>query len=581
MKFGLLLVGALVASSGLMWRSSQRQQLPNETPNVVEASQAGIGQLVPISSINLLDGSTMELSDGITVIAMTSATCPISQKLTETTKRLAKTYEGKVRFVCVNPMSSESAKEVQSHAKHLGLPYAHDSRIAGTLGAKTTTEVFVLDRNRTLIYRGAIDDQYSIGAAKPVATSNFLDDAITAALVGREIPIKATEAPGCLLSLKTEVQELKPTYHNRISRIIQDNCLRCHNNDGVAPIKLETYAQVGDRARMIAAITKSRRMPPWSAAPESGPSKWANDASLSPDDLKAIADWAAAGAPEGNPKDAPTPRKWPKEWGIGKPDLVIQLPEAIPVKADGVMDYVYVRYDPKLTEDKWITASQILPTDRSVVHHVLVFPIPPGQEFASDNRGLAGFFAGYVPGNDTQIFPEGYAKKVPAGTRFEFQIHYTPNGKATKDQLRMGLKFAAKEPKREIRTAAVTTLMLSIPPHASNHKVVGRLPVMRDADLYSFLPHMHVRGKAYRYEVEYPDGKTELLLDIPKYDFNWQLEYKLKNPKFIPRGSRIIGTAWYDNSDDNPANPDPSRRVTWGEQTSDEMMLGYMMFSPR
>lgn len=554
-----------------------RQDGLPETAKVVPAIQVRIS----LDRIKLLDGTDFPLTSK-TVICMTSATCPISKRLTDTTKRMAHEWAKKgVQFVMVNPMASEADAEVSAHAKSLGLPYAHNPNLATMLRAKTTTEVFVLDGQRRVVYRGAINDQYSIGATKPKPTKNYLTDALTALQTHATIKIAATDAPGCALSVGNAMDELKPTYHNRISRIIQDNCLRCHNRDGVAPFALETFAQVSERAKMIKGITQSKRMPPWSAAIERKPSRWANDASLSPEDLSTIKEWADAGAPEGDPKDAPKARTWPKEWTIGTPDLVLQLPEAIAVKSDGVMDYQYVRVDPGFKEDKWVGAMQILPTDRSVVHHVLVFLIPPGQNYASDNRGLSGFFAGYVPGNDNQIIPTGFAKKVPAGTRFEFQIHYTPNGRATKDQLRMGLKFLDKAPDRELRTVAVTTLLLNIPPHAENYQVVGSLPVLRDTEIYSFLPHMHVRGKAYRYELQTPDGRKETLLDIPKYDFNWQLEYKLKEPKFVPKGSHIIGTAWYDNSEHNPANPDPSQRVTWGEQTSDEMMLGYMSFAQK
>lgn len=582
MKILLILMGAVMGGSALWIRPARPDAHPQDIAVHASPSEAGIGRLVSLAPIRLLDNSEFKFDEGVTVIALTSATCPISKKLTDTTRRLARSWKSKgVRFVMVNPMASETKAEVQSQANGFGLPYARSTKLAELLGAKTTTEVFVLDKSQTLVYRGAIDDQYSIAATRPEPTHNYLEDALRAVTNGQSPAVSATVAPGCALALASTSNELKPTYHNRISRIIQDNCLRCHNRDGVAPFALETYAQVSERARMLEVITQSRRMPPWSAAPAPRPSKWSNDASLSDEDLAAIKDWAEAGAPEGDPKDAPQPRQWPKEWTIGKPDLVLQLPEAIAVKSDGVMDYQYVRIDPGFKEDKWVSAMQILPTDRSVVHHVLVFLVPPGQDYASDNRGLGGFFAGYVPGNDNQVVPAGLAKKVPAGTRFEFQIHYTPNGKATKDQLRMGLQFTDKEPERELRTIAVTTLLLSIPPYADNHKVVGRLPVLRDTEIYSFLPHMHVRGKAYRYEVQYPDGRTELLLDIPKYDFNWQLEYKLREPKFVPKGSRIIGTAWYDNSDKNPANPDPSKRVTWGEQTSDEMMLGYMSFAQR
>lgn len=560
-------------------------------PEQLDARTQGIGRLVADLKITLLNkqGSTLsQLASGkILVICLTSATCPISQKYLETYRRIIKQWSNKgVQFLFVNPMESESAPEIKAQMARLSAPYALDPKhtLAQSIGATTTTEVFVLDPKRTLVYRGAVDDQYGFGYTRPNPSRQFLDDAISATLRGQVPEIQATSAPGCALNFPV-VQSEPPqiTYHNRISRIIQSNCMTCHRTNGVGPFPLETYAQVKDKAAMIKFVTESKRMPPWFAAPEKGhaESKWQNDRSLTESDLQALQTWVKSGMPEGNTADAPAPRTWPKEWTIGIPSQIVSLPNAIPVKADGVMDYVNVVVDPGLNEDKWVKAIQIIPTAKQVVHHVLVFIIPKGSNWSSDNGGLTGFFAGYVPGNDQQIYPIGMGKNLPAGSRFHFQIHYTPNGTATQDQMKMGLVYADKPPTTEIHTGAVTSLLLTIPPRAENHKVVARLPVPMDVVVYSFLPHMHVRGKAYRYEIEKPGGERELLLDIPRYDFNWQLEYKLRKPVTVEKGTRIIGTAWYDNSDKNPANPDPNRRVGWGEQTSDEMMLGYLTYSVR
>ena len=335
---------------------------------------------------------------------------------------------------------------------------------------------------------------------------------------------------------------------------------------------------------MIGSVVRRRIMPPWfAAAPESTDGglaiHWANDRSLTDNDRKDLLSWIEEGIPEGSPDDAPLPKTYPTEWEVGEPDLVLQLPEPFAIKANGTMPYQHARVETALTEDRWIQAVEIRPTDPSVVHHVLVF-IQTGDA-DEGGRGIdeeAGFFAAYVPGNTFQVYPEGFAKKLPAGSRLVFQLHYTPNGTATTDQTRLGIVFSDKPPQRVIRNTGISNHRIAIPPQESDHRETASQNVPADVRLLAFMPHMHLRGKAFRYEVVLPDGRREILLDVPRYDFNWQLEYRLSEPLEIPRGSRIELAGWYDNSDQNPANPDPNATVRWGPQTEDEMMLGYVEY---
>jgi hypothetical protein len=253
----------------------------------------------------------------------------------------------------------------------------------------------------------------------------------------------------------------------------------------------------------------------------------------------------------------------------------------VKIPAEGVMAYEYAFIDTDQTEDRWIQAMEIRPTDAAAVHHVLVWVEAPGGQKkrgqASEDE-ISGFFGAYVPGNASRVFPEGFGKALPAGATLKFQIHYTPYGKATNDQMRIAFRFAPEKPRHVVHVVGIANPGIRIPAGASNHEEWAALPVPREARILSFLPHMHVRGKAFRYEVMSPDGESRVVLDVPRYDFNWQLSYQLAEPLRLEKGSRLRATAWFDNSSGNPANPDPAKNVRWGNQTFEEMMIGYLEY---
>jgi hypothetical protein len=280
----------------------------------------------------------------------------------------------------------------------------------------------------------------------------------------------------------------------------------------------------------------------------------------------------------GDSADAPLPRTYPVEWTIGTPDLVVPLSRAYDIKADGFMPYAFDVVQTELSEDRWVKAYEILPSERDVVHHVIVQVHEKGEAATKRDEGTGGYWAIYVPGNGAHTYPEGFARKIPAGAKISFQIHYTPSGTAKQERLRLGLVFAEEAPRYEVRTVGIAHPGISIPPGAERHVETKAQRVPFDMPVTSFMPHMHVRGAAFKYEVTYADGKTETLLDIPRYDFNWQLRYDYKQPRLIPRGSTVKITAVYNNSAGNQANPDPTKIVKWGSQTVDEMMLGYLEY---
>ena len=401
-------------------------------------------------------------------------------------------------------------------------------------------------------------------------------------LDGRRVNPAATTAPGCELdNSKAEAAASTPvTYHNRISRIMQNNCVECHREGGVGPFTLTSIDDVVAHAGMIRKVVERGTMPPWFAKHEEGkPSPWSNDRSLPTQDETDLLAWLNSDREIGDAKDAPLSRSFADGWVIGKPDAIYQIEEPIAVQASGFMKYKHAIVETNTTEDKWMVAAEVRPTAAEVVHHVLVFAIPPGverQDLKLDET--AGFFAAYVPGSNKVIYPEGHAKLLPKGSRLYFQIHYTPNGVATEDQMRVGVIFTDKPPRHEVRTFGVANTNIRIPANDGNHKETAQIRLPKDVTLLSFMPHMHVRGKAFRYEVEKPGEATEEILDVPYYDFNWQLPYQLVKPMELPKDSLLKVTAWFDNSDKNPANPDPTRTVPWGPQTYDEMMIGYIEY---
>jgi len=563
-----------------------------EAPQVLKANEHGVGRQVEDLALKDLEGREVKLGgfiaqDKAVVLALFTVDCPISKKLAPELARLEKDYAGKqVPFLLVNASPSTPAAEVSTFLNAHGLKSTvlNDAALVQSLQATTTTEVFVLDARRTLVYRGAINDQYGLGYSKAAATRTYLRDALDATL-REELPaVAATTAPGCALDLPKAANTnltANVTYHREIARIMQNNCVECHRKDGLAPFSLETMADVIEHAGMIRKQVERGAMPPWFAsdAQSGAHAVFANDRSLSAGEKADLLAWLGSNRPAGEVAEAPLPRRFPVEWSIGKPDLIVQLPRPVSIKAEGTMPYQFLTTETTLTEDKWVQGYEIMPTDRSVVHHVIVNVHERGQGRISDRgEGADGYWAAYVPGNSRQVYPEGFARRLPAGSTVSFQIHYTPNGKATQDQLRMGLVFAKSAPRFEVKSASVRTQDLNIPAGAANHVETAQKTLPVDLPVLAYMAHMHVRGKSFKYELVHQDGSMETLLDIPRYDFNWQLRYDLAQPRIIPKGSVVRATATFDNSTGNPANPDPTKVVRWGPQTSDEMMIGFLEY---
>ena len=560
-------------------------------PRVIDHKTSGVGRMIPNFQGVAVNSEPFELSsfaDGApTVIFLTSTDCPLCLKFSPELARIEDDYSKKgVNFIFVNPSESEELEAMEEAIKTHGFdsPYLLDrtGEIAATLGATTTTDAFVLDETQTLVYRGAVSDRYGLGYSRESARETYLRDALDAVLAGEEPEVKSTWAPGCVLEIDAKPVKQMVTYHNRVSRIIQQNCLSCHREGGVAPFTLDSYEKVKGARGMIRYSIENGIMPPWFDTAHSGENSiWSNDRTLSPNDHQDLIAWIDNGTPEGNPADAPKPMVFESAWQMGEPDAVLQIPRAYKIKAEGQMPYKHVKVKTDFASDVWISEVELLPTDRRAVHHILVFLLtedearPGGFANLDETRG---FLAGYVPGTSHLNFGESFGKRIPKGSTLLFQIHYTPYGVESSDQSQIGFRFAKKEPENELHVHGISNTGINIPAGAKDHKEVASITVPYDVYATALLPHMHVRGSGFKYELKFPDGREEVLLDVPRYDFNWQLTYRLKEPLFLPKGTKVICTAWYDNSEHNPANPDPESPVRWGLQTDDEMMLGYIEY---
>ena len=384
-----------------------------------------------------------------------------------------------------------------------------------------------------------------------------------------------------------------PTFYRDVLPILQDHCQVCHRSGGIAPMAFENYEGTRGYAAAIQAAVWDRSMPPWFA--EKGIGTFSNDPSLTEEQIALLATWAASKAPAGNPGDAPPAKKWADRWTIPAPDLEIKMPEPVNIPAAGDVGYTYEILPTHFKEGRWVQASEILPGLPEHVHHAVVYVRPPdsrwlrhaavGKPFTAETLNSpedkkdamwtdSDILLVYAPGSTPDYWPRGMAKFIPAGSDLVFQMHYTTNGKPGKDLTRIGLIFAKEPPEKRVLTLQLTNNHFVIPPGAPDYRVEARGTLPNDALLLSFFPHMHLRGKRFEYNIIRKDKSVEPLLRV-HYHFHWQMSYRLAQPLQLRAGTELQGVAWFDNSKANPHNPDPGAAVRWGEQTYEEMMVGF------
>tara|TARA_R110002073_G_scaffold96661_5_gene223131 strand:+ start:6355 stop:8340 length:1986 start_codon:yes stop_codon:yes gene_type:complete len=549
------------------------------------AAPNGLQNHVDPFSLPGSDGTAVSLSTDPTVslhvLCFLGTECPLARIYGPRLDALANQYaERGVQFIGINSNIQDSMDELRRYVKdhRLTFPVAkdYDRRVAIQSGATRTPEVFVIDRSGTVRYSGRIDDQYEPGIARKQATQHDLQDAIDALLANKPVRNPKTTAMGCLIALPRNTStdsESKVTYCDQVSRVLQNHCVECHRADEIGPFSLEDYDDVIGWADMSLEVIGQHRMPPWHADPKHG--SFANSRHMPEQDKQILIDWVDAGMPYGDARKLPPAREYVAGWQLSEPpDQIVTMNDTpFHVPATGTVEYQYFVVDPGFTEDKWIRAAEVVPGNRSVVHHSIAFVRPPD---GADFRDI-GFLSAYVPGQRPSELPTGYAQRVRAGSKLVFQMHYTPTGKAAEDVTRIGLLFAdPNEVTHEVFVLGGVEQEFEIPPGAANHAVdgdIGGFP--KNGTLLSITPHMHLRGKAFRFVAQTKSGE-QTLLDVPNYDFNWQHNYVLSEPLPLSNVNQLSFTAVFDNSADNPTNPDPSEFVTWGDQTWQEMAVTFV-----
>ena len=566
---------------------------------VVPASRAKatpedrIGETLKDVTLRDMHGREAQLLDyhkgKVLVVAYTGIGCPISDRYAPRLQALSKKFASKgVKFVGINANPKDRRKLIRREAKELGIkfPMLQDKNheLTEQLDAKTSTEVYVIDEDNVIRYRGMIDDQYAVGENRKKPKHRYLEKAIRAALKKTDPHITRTAAPGCLITRitpKKSKRKGKITYSKHIAKIMQKNCVKCHRLGQIGPFPLTSYEKVSGWSAMIHSVVKQGRMPPWNADAEFD-GKFLNQRKLSKKDKRRLLTWIENGMPRGNPKKDPPPKKWPKQWRIGKPNAIFSMKEAFLVPKEGTVDYQYFEIQTNFPKDKWITAMEARPGAPEVVHHILAFIVDPKSGPVNFNRlGLEdGYLCATVPGDTPSLFPKGSAKRLPAGSKLVLQVHYTTNGKAQRDRSKIGLIFARGPVTREVHTRGIYNFNFTIPAGDANYEVRSEFTADEDIEILALFPHMHTRGKSWTYVAHKPDGETVKLLSVKNYDFNWQESYICKKPIKIAKGTKIECIAHFDNSDQNFENPDPTKPVRWGEQTWEEMMIGYIDYVP-
>ncbi len=553
------------------------------------ASRAGDGEAreadvaAAVFPLAALDGSAIDFDAQAPchVIAFLGVGCPVARQYGARLEEIARDHAGRgVRVIGVDANRQDSSAEFAAAAREMGItfPLAMDpgQATARALGAVRTGGVVVLDRLGRIAYAGRVDDQFAPGVAKPEAGSRELLAALDDILAGRPVALPRTEAVGCLITFDraaTADAASAPTFAGDVLPMLQAHCMECHRSGEIGPFDVSTLDEVSGWAAMMLETMEQGRMPPWHASAEHGAFK--NERHLPAGAIDLFRRWIDAGMPAGDAAAAPAAPAFVDGWRLpAAPDIVAPLgkrPYRVP--ASGTVDYQYFVADPHVEEETWVRAAQVIPGAPSVVHHAIVFARP---ENLGDFRGL-GLVSAYVPGQRATTLPPGHARRIPARSKFVFQMHYTPDGRERDDLTTIGLvTIPREEVTHEVMTLAALDQDFEIPPHAAAHPVraeLSRWPA--GSSLLAVSPHMHVRGRAFEIRARRAGG-TETLLSVPRYDFNWQHTYEFTEPVPLDGIEAIEIEAVFDNSSGNPVNPAPEETVMWGDQTWEEMALAFV-----
>jgi peroxiredoxin len=561
-----------------------------EFATAAPAANQAIGKTIPDFDLPDAAGKTRTLAEfadrKMLAVVFIGTECPLANLYLPELMDLAQRHQADgLGVVLVNSNEADTTEEIAAHAKEFGITVPvlcdREHKVADLFGAVRTPEVFLLDAKRVVRYEGRIDDRYGYFHKREDANRYDLEEAIKEVAAGKPVSVPATEVAGCMISRSDkETKAASITYAKDVSRVLQNKCQNCHRPGTSAPFSLLSYDDAVHWADTIKEAVLDKRMPPWHADPHHG--TFRNDRRLTSAEIATLTSWVDAGTPKGDDADLPPPRTFDGSgWMIGQPDLVFQLPQVVTIPAKGVVPYQYYQTETKFEEDVWISAAEARPGNRAVNHHIIVFVKSPKANLFDPDARLGGFLVGTAPGDMPLELPPGYARKIPAGSTLVWQMHYTPTGKEETDRSEVGLVLykGPQPPKGVALTKGISNRFFRIPAGADAHKVESEFTFSQDATLLSFMPHMHLRGKDFEYTAIFPDGTREVLLSVPKYDFNWQSTYRLAQPRHMPKGTKIHCVAHFDNSAANRANPDPTKPVFWGDQTWEEMMIGWIDFT--
>ncbi len=535
-----------------------------------------------------------ERPDTKLIVATFIATeCPISNSYLPVLGTMsAKYYRKGVEFYGIVSSPAVTRAEAVAHRDQfrIAFPVLFDpsGNLRRALGATHTPHTMVLNCRHEAIYSGAIDDKFvQLGAKKEAVSQNFLQDAIESALAGERLTVSETKPVGCLLERSPDRSKSgSVTYTRDIAPILQSNCASCHRPGQAGPFSLLTYEDATRHAQQIAEVTQTRYMPPWKPTPGFG--RFKDERWLSESEIELLHTWANSGMPEGEPADLPSPPTFSDGWELGEPDVVLEMSETFHVAATGPDIRQYFVIPSQMRENRLISAVDFQPGSPRIVHHASFYLDNSGYGRVLDSRdpdpgyrgfGGPGFLTGgtlrsWLPGMTSHKLPRGMGRLVPRGADLIVEVHYQRSGKEEWDKSKIGLYFASRSSRQMVEEIQLTDKMLEIPAGAKRHRIRASYKLPVETVLLDVAPHMHVLGREVKATATRPDGTVEPLIWIKDWDFNWQSQYAFIRPLRMPKGTRIDVEAWYDNSKDNPLNPNsPPKTVVWGEDSTDEMLI--------
>lgn len=576
---------ATAASAVVLFGCTSDGQAPNAlSAGAPAAESAAIATPASIDNFMLADTEYMghelyRMSDAKVIVIVTQANgCPIVRNLAPALRELKAKYDSQgVRFLMLNSAVQDSVEAIAREKADFGfdVPILKDANqlVGEQLGVTRTAEFIVVDpKTWKIVYRGPLDDRLDYGTQKAKADHTWAADAIDAAIAGRPALAATKQTAGCLIDFPDRGKVARISYAKEVAPILEQKCVACHSEGGIGPFAMTSYEMVKGFSPMIREVIRTDRMPPWNVDAHVG--KFADDKSLTSAEIKTIVRWVEQGAPRGEGADPLAIRRHvAKDWPMGKPDLILDIP-AYTIPASGVVDYQRPVMVNPLVEGRWVKASAFRVNERQAVHHFLTGYL---NEVPADGKGnesrWGASMGGYAVGAEATLWPKNVGTYLPPGGAIGVQAHYTPFGKEVTDKSQLGLYFykPGEKPGLVMRNSVVVDYTIVIPAGAARHKETAYLTVPKEMLLYSAFPHAHYRGYASDLWLETPDGAKTRLLAMPRYDFNWQREYTFAQPIKVPAGSRLIANYWYDNSKQNPANPDAGRTVVWGDQSWEEM----------